>query len=435
MTSYTLSKVLGREVLDSRGNPTVEVEVSLSDGSVGTAIVPSGASTGEHEALELRDKDPKRYGGKGVLKAVHNVNDSLAKLLTGRSFDSVVTLDECMLKADGSHQKSNLGANSILGISLAFVHAVAAARKTPLYVVMNEMMGLSSKDLSLPVPLMNIINGGMHADNGLEIQEFMIVPHGFETFSEALRAGTEVFHALKKKLHDRHLSTAVGDEGGFAPKAESNTQALELVLEAVEAAGYIPRKQISLALDVAASSFYSAQNGQYKLRYQGHDVVDKEALIQFYGSLCEKFPIVSIEDGLDENDWNGWRTMTERLGKRVQLVGDDLFVTQADRVVRGIKEGVANAVLIKVNQVGSLKETFDTMRLCRESGYRAVTSHRSGETEDVSIAHLAVGSGCGQIKTGPLCRSERTAKYNELLRIESRAKASGTPIKFAKVFG
>ena len=427
----SISKLRGREVLDSRGNPTIEVDLVLSDGSMGRAIVPSGASKGQHEALELRDQDPKRFGGKGVLKATRQVNESLSRLLVGRSFPDMGTLDRSMLEADGTEQKSKLGANSMLGVSLAYVHALAKSQKRPLFLVLNELMGLKPGQMNLPVPLMNILNGGWHANNGLEIQEFMIVPHGFETFSEALRAGCEVFHHLKNRLHDSHLSTAVGDEGGFAPAVASNEKALELLCEAIRKAGYELKKEISLALDVAASSFYEPQSGNYRLRFGESDVIDRNALMDFYGELFKKFPIVSVEDGLDENDWTGWRALTERFSKQLQLVGDDLFVTQKARVEKGIKERVANAVLIKVNQVGTLTETFETMNFARARDYRCVVSHRSGETEDVSIAHLAVASGCGQIKTGSVSRAERTAKYNELLRIEEWARETGQCIDFA----
>ena len=432
--SYKVSKVHGREILDSRGNPTIEVEITLADGSWGRAMVPSGASTGEHEALELRDGDPKRFLGKGTLKAVKNVNEVLSKLIEGKSFKSVRDLDQLTLEADGTPQKGKYGANALLGVSLAFVHAVANQQKRPLFWVINEMLGLTEKDLKLPVPLMNILNGGLHANNGLEIQEFMIVPHGFETFHEALRSGCEVFQHLKKKLHDLHLSTAVGDEGGFAPILKSNEQALEFITEAVQKAGYQLGKQISLALDVAASSFFDKNSQQYSLNYSGKTKISREELMNYYAGLLEKFPLVSIEDGLDENDWAGWRQLTEKFGKKTQLVGDDLFVTQPSRVSKGISEKVANSVLIKVNQIGTLTETFDTMLLCRKNRYTAVASHRSGETEDVTIAHLAVGSGCGQIKTGSVSRSERTAKYNELLRIEEWAKDHKKTIPYQVVF-
>ncbi len=432
--AYKISKIHGREILDSRGNPTIEVEMTLSNGSWGRAMVPSGASTGEHEALELRDGDPKRFLGKGTLKAVKNVNEDLSRLLEGKSFSDVHELDRTMLQADGTPQKEKYGANALLGISLAFVHAVAAHDKQPLFLVMNQMLGLNEGNLRLPVPLMNILNGGLHANNGLEIQEFMIVPHGFETFAEALRSGCEVFQCLKKKLHDLHLSTAVGDEGGFAPILKNNEQALEFIAEAVQKAGYQLGKQISLALDVAASSFFDKKTQHYSFDYLGKKQVSREELISYYEKLLEKFPLVSVEDGLDENDWSGWKAMTEKLGKRLQLVGDDLFVTQPLRVAKGINEKVANSVLIKVNQVGTLSETFDTMLACKANQYTSVASHRSGETEDVTIAHLAVGSGCGQIKTGSVSRSERTAKYNELLRIEEWGKLNNKKIPYENIF-
>ncbi|NBY20582.1 phosphopyruvate hydratase [bacterium] len=432
--AYKISKIHGREILDSRGNPTIEVEMTLSNGSWGRAMVPSGASTGEHEALELRDGDPKRFLGKGTLKAVKNVNEDLSRLLEGKSFSNVHELDQTTLQADGTPQKEKYGANALLGISLAFVHAVAAHDKRPLFLVMNQMLGLNEGNLRLPVPLMNILNGGLHANNGLEIQEFMIVPHGFETFAEALRSGCEVFQCLKKKLHDLHLSTAVGDEGGFAPILKNNEQALEFIAEAVQKAGYQLGKQISLALDVAASSFFDKKTQHYSFDYLGKKQVSREELISYYEKLLEKFPLVSVEDGLDENDWSGWKAMTEKLGKRLQLVGDDLFVTQPLRVAKGINEKVANSVLIKVNQVGTLSETFDTMLACKANQYTSVASHRSGETEDVTIAHLAVGSGCGQIKTGSVSRSERTAKYNELLRIEEWGKLNNKKIPYENIF-
>jgi enolase len=429
--NQTITKVHGREIIDSRGNPTVEVEVHLSNGGWGRAMVPSGASKGQHEALELRDGDKKRFLGKGALKAVHNVNGDIAKVLQGKSFASLKALDQALIDFDGTPQKSKLGANAILGVSLAYAHAVAQSQKRPLFLTLNEMMGLSEKDLALPVPLMNILNGGVHANNGLEIQEFMIVPHGFESFSEALRAGCEVFQTLKNRLHDKHLSTAVGDEGGFAPELATNETALQLIAEAVDAAGYKLGEQISLALDVAASSFFDEASGKYSL---GKEKIGAAELMDYYGRLIEKYPMVSIEDGLEENDWANWKIFTTKFGEKVQLVGDDLFVTQTSFVERGIKEKVANCVLIKVNQVGSLSETFATMALCRQNNYNAITSHRSGETEDVTIAHLAVGSGCGQIKTGSASRSERTAKYNELLRIEEWGKENRKMIPFRNVF-
>lgn len=433
--SVTISKVHGREVIDSRGNPTVEVEVTLSDESWGRAIVPSGASKGIHEALELRDGDKNRYLGKGTLKAVQNINEKIAKIIVGRAFPDVQALDGLVNELDGTKQKSHLGANAILGVSLAYVHALAQSQKRPLYLLINEMMGLQEKDLSMPVPLMNIINGGLHANNGLAVQEFMIVPHGFDDFSEALRAGVEVFHTLKKKLETMKMSVAVGDEGGFAPMLPSDASALETICEAIEGAGYSLGKQISVALDVASSSFYLEEKKKYALKTGGKSELTAEELMDYYEGLVEKYPLVSIEDGLYEEDWKNWKDFTQRFGSRLQLVGDDLFVTQSAFVERGISEGVANAVLIKVNQVGSLSETFDAMALCRRNHYRTVVSHRSGETEDITIAHLAVGSGSGQIKTGSASRSERMAKYNELLRINEWAKRNRKEIPFRNVFG
>jgi enolase len=429
---HTLSSVYGREVLDSRGNPTLEVEVGFSDGAWGRAIVPSGASRGENEALELRDGDKKRFLGKGVQKAAKWVSEEGKKALVSKRFSTVADLDKLLLQMDGTEQKTKIGGNTILGLSLAFAQASAAAQKRPLYLVLNEWMGVPAGDMKLPVPLMNILNGGMHANNGLEIQEFMIVPHGFSDFASALRAGVEVFHHLKDRLHHKGMSTAVGDEGGFAPELANNEAAVQEICSAIEAAGYRLGEQVALALDCAASSFYNKDKGAYDIKLGGKSTAGSAEMLQFYGQLCEKYPIVSIEDGLDENDWTGWRELTAKYGKRVQLVGDDLFCTQARFVKRGIEEKAANAVLVKVNQVGSLTETFETMALCRKNGYRAVVSHRSGETEDTTIAHLAVASGCGQIKTGSASRSERTAKYNELLRISDNAARGGKPIAFAK---
>ncbi len=429
--AYKISQLHAREVLDSRGNPTLEVEATLSDGSFGSSIVPSGASTGIHEALELRDADAQRYLGKGTLQAARNVNDTIAKLVCGKEIPDVTTLDRWMLEKDGTHQKSKLGGNAMLGVSMAYAHAVAVSRKIPLYQLFQEWMGRKPSDMALPVPLMNIINGGVHADNGLAIQEFMIVPHGFPKFSEALRAGAEIFHHLKKILHKKGLSTGVGDEGGFAPALTSNEKALELICEAVNAAKYQLGKQVSLALDVAASSFYDTGTKLYSMAGEKWDRV---RLVNYYQTLVEQFPIVSIEDGLEEDDWAGWHSLTEKIGKRTQLVGDDLFVTQEARLKRGIEEKTANAILIKVNQVGTVSETIQTMNMAKQAGYRCVVSHRSGESEDVTIAHLAVGSGSGQIKTGSASRSERIAKYNELLRIEERSAAKGQAIPFAQLF-
>jgi len=423
-----------REVLDSRGNPTVETELELEGGARGRAIVPSGASKGQREALELRDGDKRRYGGKGVLKAVGSVNETLAKRLIGQSFRSIDQLDTVLLSYDPSPQKTELGGNTVLSVSLAFARALAEAEKKPLFEIVQREMGLERSALRMPVPLMNVINGGEHADNGLEFQEFMLVPHGFGNFSDALRAGTEVFHRLKKWLHDRKMVTAVGDEGGFAPNLESNEKALEAVAAAIEASGYKLGEQISMALDVASSSFFDESKNAYQIRLGGKESVDSAAMIDFYIAMAKKFPIVSIEDGLAENDWAGWAALTAAMGKKTQLVGDDLFVTQARYVQKGIDEQSANAVLIKINQAGTLKETFETLALCRKAHWNAIVSHRSGESEDVSIAHVAVGSGCGQIKTGSLSRSERTAKYNELLRIEEWAVTAKMQIPFATPF-
>lgn len=429
-----ISSLHGREILDSRGTPTLEVEIELSDGSRGRAMVPSGASKGEHEALELRDGDPTRYLGKGVLKAVSNLHEEVAPLILGKTFSDLKALDLCLIQADGTDQKKKFGANTILGVSLAYAHALAKSQNRELYWVFNEMMGLGPKDLSMPTPLMNILNGGVHANNGLEIQEFMIVPHGFENFSDCLRAGTEVFHHLKNRLHDLKYSTAVGDEGGFAPNLESNNQAIELICESIKKAGYALGKQISLALDVASSSFFNKKTDRYEFRWKSERDVTSQELIEFYQTLKKNYPLVSIEDGLDENDWTGWAKLTKDLGDTTQLVGDDLFVTQKKYLEKGIREKVANSILIKVNQVGSLTETMETMLLGKKHGYRSVVSHRSGETEDITIAHLAVGSGCGQIKTGSLSRGERTAKYNELLRIEESALRRGKRIPFYQAF-
>jgi enolase len=400
------------------------VDLSLTSGALGRAIVPSGASTGEYEALELRDKDPKRYHGKGVLKPVSLVKDRLSKLLVGKSFTDIRSLDQALLDLDPSTQKSELGGNTILGVSLAYAHAVAAAEKKPLYFLINEWAGKKPSDLKLPTPFMNILNGGVHADNGLEIQEFMIVPHGLKSFPESLRAGCEIFHTLKADLHAKGLSTAVGDEGGFAPRLESNEKALELICTAIEKSGYRLGEQVSVALDVAASSFFSQSKKQYEIKWNGKNLPHSSDLIEMYSKWVGRFPILSIEDPLDENDWGGWSEITQVLGGKTQLVGDDLFVTQSSRLQTGVDKKVANAILIKVNQVGSLSETLDTMALAEKNRYRSMVSHRSGESEDTTIAHLAVGTGCGQIKTGSVSRGERTAKYNELLRIYEALSAN-----------
>ncbi len=413
-----ISKVWAREVLDSRGFPTVEAEVELDGGKFfGRAIVPSGASTGEGEALELRDGDSKRFLGKGTLKAVENVRGKIASALEGKSFSNQRELDQVMLDLDGTPNKSKLGANAILAVSMAFARACSQAQGLQAYESLSREYG--SEGTTLPVPLMNILNGGKHADNGLALQEFMIVPAGFSKFSEALRAGTEVFHALKKILHDKGLSTAVGDEGGFAPQipgANPHEQAIQLILTAIEKAGYKAGKDIFLALDCAASEF-SAGPGQYK--FEGKTLSASE-MIAIYSKWAEKYPVISIEDGLAEHDWDGWKKMTEVMGSKCQLVGDDLFVTNPEFLKKGIDSGTANSILIKLNQIGTVSETFDAMKMAAKAGYTAITSHRSGESEDTFIAELAVATDCGQIKTGSASRTDRLAKYNQLLRIEER---------------
>jgi enolase len=403
-----ISKVHGRQVLDSRGNPTVEVDVRLESGAFGRAAVPSGASTGEHEAVELRDRDPKAFLGKGVLRAVANVNGEIAEALEGADAGDQRGLDRVLVELDGTPNKSRLGANAILGCSLASAKAAATAAGLPLY---RYLGGPEAR--TLPVPLLNVVNGGAHAQNRLDLQEFMVVPAGAETFSEALQVGAEVFHHLKAVLHERGLATGVGDEGGFAPDLESTEQAIEAILEAAERAGR--RERVAIALDPAASEVF--RDGVYELPGEGKSL-DPGAMIEFYGSLADRFPLVSVEDGVDENAWDDWRALTERLGDRVQLVGDDLFVTNVEFLRRGIAEGVANAILVKVNQIGTLTETLDVIELAREAGYATVMSHRSGETEDTTIADLAVAVNAGQIKTGAPSRSDRVAKYNQLLRIE-----------------
>ena len=402
--------VHAREILDSRGNPTLECEVAVASGSVGRAAVPSGASTGEHEAHELRDGDKGRYGGKGVRTAVENVRSKIAPRLVGMDAADQEALDRLMIELDGTPTKKSLGANSILGVSLAAARAAALSTGTPLY---RYLGGVNAR--TLPVPLMNILNGGAHADSNVDIQEFMVVPWGAPTFAEALRVGAEVFHALKGVLKARGYSTGVGDEGGFAPSLESNREALELIAEAIGKAGYKLGADLVLALDCAASEFY--QGGKYVLEGEGK-TLDRAQLAELYASWAKDFPIVSIEDGYAEDDWDGWKLLTDRLGASVQLVGDDLFVTNTERLERGITQGIANAVLIKVNQIGSLTETLDCVRLAHFNNYRTIMSHRSGETEDSFIADLAVACDCGMIKTGSASRSDRTAKYNQLLRIE-----------------
>ncbi|RMF21930.1 MAG: phosphopyruvate hydratase [Deltaproteobacteria bacterium] len=406
-----IESVRAREILDSRGNPTVEVDVRVRGGVLGRAAVPSGASTGQHEALELRDARRRRFGGKGVLKAVANVNEIIAPELVGLDVRKQAEIDALMIELDGTPNKAKLGANAILGVSLAVAHAAATYQKKPLY---RAIGGARAK--ILPVPLMNVLNGGAHADNRLDFQEFMIVPAGLPTFAEALRVAAEVFQTLKKVLKERRLSTNVGDEGGFAPQVRDNDEALRLILEAVERAGYKPGRHVFLALDPAASEFF--ERGSYRFRKSRGKTLSSAQMVALYERLVRRYPIVSIEDGLAEDDWDGWRRLTARLGKKVQLVGDDIFVTNPERLRRGIREGIGNSILIKVNQIGSLTETLKTIRMAHRAGYTTVISHRSGETEDTTIADLAVAVGAGQIKTGSVSRSERTAKYNRLLRIE-----------------
>ncbi len=415
-------KVLARELLDSRGFPTVEAEIETDQGIRARGLVPSGASTGTHEAVELRDADPKRYLGKGVEKAVENIRKVLGPAVTGKSLGSLQELDKILIDADGTPNKGKLGANAILAVSIAAAKAAAMSEKKSLAVWIQEQSRALNYNttLKLPVPLMNVINGGAHADNGLDVQEFMIVPHGFSTFKEAIRAGCECFHHLKKILMAKGLTTAVGDEGGFAPKLGSNREALEYIMEAIKKAGYEPKKQVALAMDVAASEFFD--NGTYKFRDKALGPVDSAKLAEYYLQLCRDFPIVSIEDGFAEDDWAGWKTATTQLGQKIQLVGDDLFVTQVSRLSQGIEQKVANSILIKLNQVGTLLETLQTMSLATKNQYASVVSHRSGETEDTTLAHLAVGTGCGQVKTGSASRSDRMAKYNELLRLEEELK-------------
>ena len=406
--------VYAREVLDSRGNPTVEVEVTLDDGTVGRAIVPSGASTGENEALELRDGDKKRYLGKGVLKAVENVNNKIAPEIIGMYADDQVGIDKAMLALDGTPFKKTLGANAILGVSLACARAAAQAYGMPLY---KYIGGVNAK--VLPTPMMNVINGGAHADSTVDFQEFFIIPAGFETFHEALRAGVETFHALRSVLKAKGYETGVGDEGGFAPSCkEGNTEPLELIMEAITKAGYVPGKEIFLGMDVASSEFYDAETKTYNLKKSGQGTKTAEEMITWFEEMCAKYPIITIEDGLAENDWEGWAKLTERLGNKIQLVGDDLFVTNKDFLRKGITSNVANSILIKVNQIGTLSETLDTIRMAQTNGYTCMVSHRSGETEDTTIADLSVAVNAGQIKTGSASRTDRMAKYNQLLRIE-----------------
>ncbi len=409
----TIADIQAREILDSRGNPTVEVDVTLAGGAVGRAAVPSGASTGEHEALELRDGDKRRFCGKGVSKAVANVRKQILPALRGVDALDQLTVDSTMLKLDGTETKSKLGANAILAVSLANAKAAAAALNQPLF---KYLGGPNAK--VLPVPMANVINGGAHSDAPIDFQEFMIVPKGFDTFSEGLQAITEIFHALKSVLKKKGLSTAVGDEGGFAPKLKSADDAIEAILQATKDAGYKPGRQIFLALDVAASEFYEQPSKRYVFKKSSGRRLSGPRLVSYYAKLVAKYPIISIEDGCAEGDWANWKLLTDELGDRVQLVGDDLFVTNVKFLKKGIETGTANSILVKVNQIGSLTETFDAVELAQENGYTAVMSHRSGETEDATIADLAVATNCGQIKTGSLSRSDRNAKYNQLLRIE-----------------
>ena len=407
-------QVSAREILDSRGNPTLEADVLLASGALGRAAVPSGASTGVHEALELRDGDKGRYGGKGVLTAVRHVTDLIGPAIIGMDASEQLALDQKLIELDGTPSKKKLGANAILAVSMAAARAASIALGIPLY---RHIGGVAAA--TLPVPMMNILNGGAHADTRVDIQEFMILPWGAPTFRQALRWGAEVFHGLKRILKDRKLATGVGDEGGYAPDLPANEEALRLIMEAISAAGYKPREEIALALDVAASELYDDKSRSYRLKGEGKQY-DAAQLIAYYESLIGRYPIVSIEDGMAQDDWEGWKRLTESLGKRTQLVGDDLFVTNVQRLERGIREGVANSILIKVNQIGTLSETFDAVQMARRAGYTSVMSHRSGETEDSTIADLSVGLDCGLIKTGSASRSDRIAKYNQLLRIEEQ---------------
>lgn len=405
-----IEQVFAREILDSRGNPTVEVEVCLEDGTIATADVPSGASTGMYEAVELRDGDKSRYNGKGVLQAVDNVNAKIGPAIIGYDATEQVAIDQLMMKLDGTDNKGNFGANAILGVSMAVARAAAMSLDLPLF---QYLGGFNAKEL--PVPMMNILNGGAHADNNVDLQEFMIMPVGAKSLSEALRSCAEVYHTLKSVLHDKGLSTAVGDEGGFAPNLGSNEEALEIICEAIKQAGYEPGSDFKLAIDSASSEFY--KDGKYNLAGEGK-VKTAEEMVEFYAYLTEKYPIVSIEDGLAEEDWDGWKLLTDRIGDKVQLVGDDLFVTNTKRLSKGIELGVGNSILVKVNQIGTLTEVFEAMEMAKRAGYTCVVSHRSGETEDAFIADIAVAVNAGQIKTGAPARSERVAKYNQLLRIE-----------------
>lgn len=408
-----IEDITARQIIDSRGNPTVEVDVILASGALGRAAVPSGASTGEHEAVELRDGNKDYFLGKGVQKAVENVNDVIADELSGIPIYNQVAIDELLLEIDGTENKGKLGANAILGVSMAAAKAASSELGMPLW---RYVGGVNAK--VMPVPMMNIINGGSHADNSVDLQEFMIMPAGAESFSHALQIGAEVFHNLKKVLADKGYSTAVGDEGGFAPNLKSNEEALEVILKAVEKAGYTPEEDVLIALDPATSEFYNAETGLYEFKWSDGSTKDTDAMVEFWADWAAKYPIISIEDGMAEDDWDAWKKLTDAIGDKVQLVGDDLFVTNTDRLATGIEKGIANSILIKVNQIGTLTETLDAIEMAHKNSYTAVISHRSGETEDVTIADLAVATNAGQIKTGSMSRTDRIAKYNQLLRIE-----------------
>lgn len=410
-----IDEIIGRQIIDSRGNPTVEVDVVLTNEMMGRAAVPSGASTGEYEAVELRDSDSPHFLGKGVTKAVENINTIIANELRGYEVFNQVEIDNTLLEIDGTENKGNLGANAILGVSLAVADAASNALSLPLW---RYIGGVNAK--VLPLPMMNIINGGSHADNNVDLQEFMIMPNGAQSFSEAIRMGSEIFHHLKKVLHDKNYSTAVGDEGGFAPDLNSNEEAVEVILNAIEKAGYVPEDEVVIALDPATAEFYNADKEVYEFRWSDGSERTSEDMVEFWSGWVDKYPIVSIEDALDENDWDGWKKLTDAVGDRVQLVGDDLFVTNTERLARGIKQGIANSILIKVNQIGTLTETLDAIEMAHKNDYTAVISHRSGETEDTTIADLAVATNAGQIKTGSMSRTDRIAKYNQLLRIEEQ---------------
>jgi len=414
-----IEDIVARQIIDSRGNPTIEVDVILENGVTGRAAVPSGASTGEHEAVELRDGDKDYFLGKSVIKAVENVNNTIAPELAGFEVFNQVDIDNTLLELDGTANKGKLGANAILGVSLASAKAAANAVNLPLW---RYVGGVNAK--VLPLPMMNIINGGSHADNNVDLQEFMIMPSGADSFSDAIQIGSEVFHSLKKVLGEKGYSTAVGDEGGFAPNLKSNEEAVEVILTAIENAGYTPDEDVLIALDPATSEFYNTETGLYEFRWSDGSERDTDAMVEFWSEWVDKYPIISVEDGMAEDDWEAWKTLTDALGEKVQLVGDDLFVTNTERLARGIKEGIANSILIKVNQIGTLTETLDAIEMAHKNGYTAVISHRSGETEDTTIADLAVATNAGQIKTGSMSRTDRIAKYNQLLRIEEQLNDS-----------